>query len=190
MLLLAVPILALLDGCGGQDTSSDGGETTSAETVRETAPDGTGSGRTTSANAKEGAVPASVLGLTIALTPNGDSGVNGTAVLTDTTGGIEAILNVRNLYDQPDAEHPAHIHAGGTCAEDRVGNGAGVLYPLDPVVTGQNGDGSSTTEIPGVTVAELFSGAPKYVDVHLSTTADQASPSASCADIYTRTGGD
>lgn len=188
LLLFAVLTLAL-GACGG--TSSSEGEKSSAETTEETTGARTSGEETTTAKiGGAGAVPSDIMSVTIALIPNGDSGVSGTAIFTDTSAGIEATMNVQNLPDQPDTEYPTHIHEGGTCADDREGNSAEVKYPLNPVVAGQGGNGVSTTEIPGATVAQLFSDAPKYVDVHAATTEEQMSPSISCADIYTRTGGD
>jgi Cu/Zn superoxide dismutase len=184
ILLLAVLILALV-ACGGE------GDKTSTETAEETTNAGTSGEETTTAKiGGGGAVPSDILSVTLALIPYADSGVSGTAIFTDTSTGIEATVNVQNLPDQPDTEHLAHIHEGGTCADDRAGNAAEVKYPLNPVVTGQGGEGFSTTEIPDATVATLFSDAPKYVDVHAATTEEEMSPSISCADIYTRTGGD
>ena len=54
------------------------------------------------------------------LTESRDSGVSGTATLEDVEGGVEVTLEMRNL---PEAgiKHINHIHAGGTCADDRAG---------------------------------------------------------------------
>jgi hypothetical protein len=180
IVLLTVLILAL-GGCGSTETSSGEGETTSAET---------GGEGTTSAGTGGGAVPADIVSVTLSLTPSGDSGVGGTATLTDSSGGLEVTLNVRGLSGQPGVEHLAHVHESGTCADERAGNEAPVRYPLEPVITGRGGSGSSTTAIPDTTVIQLFSGAPKYVDVHAEATGDEAPPGVSCADIYTTTGGD
>ena len=190
ILPLAVLLLAL-SGCGGGDTSGES-VTTSAETGgEETTPARTSGGETTSAStSEEGTVPADVLSATVGLSPSQDSGVNGIAILTDTPSGTDVTINVRNLRSQPGVEHLAHIHEGGTCTNEREGNGAVVQYVLDTVTTGQGGNGSSTTAIPDVTVPQFFSGAPKYVDVHAETTGDEVPPSISCADIYTTTGGD
>lgn len=181
ILLLAVLILAL-GSCGSVDTSSVEEETPPADTGGEkTAPARAGRG---------GAVPADVVSVTLHLTPSGDSGVSGTTILTDTSSGLEAMLNVQNLPGQPGTEHPAHIHEGGTCADDRAGNEAPVRHPLEPAIVEQGETGSSSTVIPDTTVVQLFSGAPKYVDVHAEATGDEVPPGISCADIYTTTGGD
>jgi len=181
-LLLAVLILAV-GSCGSGGTSSSEEETPPAET---------GSEKSTPARTGErgAAIPADIVSVTLGLTSSGDSGVSGAAILTDTSNGIEVTLNVHDLPGQPGTEHPAHIHEGGTCAENRAGDEALVLYPLEPAITEQGGTGASTTMIPDTTVVQLFSGAPKYVDVHADTIGYEGPPGVSCADIYTMTGGD
>lgn len=187
-LLLAVLILAL-GGCGG--TSSEEGEKTSARTSGEEAPVETDDGGTTNVGTgARKAIPDDVLSITVRLVPSESSSVSGTAILADVSGGLEVTLNAQNLPGQPGAEHLAHIHEGGTCADGRVGNSAPVGYPLEPVVNGQGETGSSTTLLSDIDVVQLFSGAPKYVDVHDTSTDEEALPTISCADIYTTTGGD
>ena len=172
LLLLAVLIFAL-DGCGGGDTSSSSSEE-----------------GTTTAKASGGrTVPAEMVGATVLFTPSQDSGVNGIATLAEIGSGVEVTLNMQNLPDQPGTEHLAHIHEGGTCTDDRTGNGAPIQYPLDSVTTGRGGTGSSTTAIPNLTVTQLFSGLPKYINVHAEKT-DEVPPGISCADLSTTTGGD
>lgn len=173
VLLLLLAVLALtLGGCGGEDTSSeDGGgqgggeETTSAEA---------GGGETTTAE-----VPSS----TVYLTASGDSGVSGIAILTQTPGGVEVALDMQDLPTQVGTEHVAHIHEGGTCDDDRAGNVAPVLYELDPVYTGQDGTGSSSTSIADASLEQLLSGPPDYIDVHAEVTGDQGPPGVACADL-------
>jgi hypothetical protein len=82
---------------------------------------------------------------TVELQTLNDSGVTGTAVLTDLGNG-----STRVVIDVDPAEHPdmpAHIHPG-TCA-NLVPQ---PIYPLENVV-----DGASETEIQ-VTLDELFAG--------------------------------
>jgi Cu/Zn superoxide dismutase len=55
------------------------------------------------------------------LTPSRDSGVSGTATLTDVEGGVKVELNMQDLPEEG-VEHINHIHGGGTCAEDRKGS--------------------------------------------------------------------
>lgn len=180
-LLLFAMLTLVLGGCGSEGTSSGEGETTSAKTGGESS---------TPVKTNREAVPADIVGVTLSLTPIGDSGVSGTATLADKSGGLEVTLNVRNLPGQPGTEHPAHIHEGGTCTDAQAGNEAPVQHPLEPAITGQGGVGYSTTVIPDNTVTQLFSGAPKYVDIHAETAGDEAPPGVSCADIHTTTGGD
>lgn len=184
-LLLAAVLIFVLGGCGG---TPFGEEYAGDEQV--TSADA-GSEETTSGPARrEGTVPPDVLSATIGFSSSRGSGVSGTAVLADVPGGMRITLNIENLADQPGTEHTAHLHEGGTCADEREGSSPEVRHPLDSVVTEQSGNSSSTTAISDVTVAQLFSGSPKYVDVHAETAGDDEPPSLSCADIYTTTGGD
>src|SRR5918993_3372757 len=63
------------------------------------------------------------------LTQSRDSGVSGTATLEDVEGGVEVTLEMRDL-PEPGIKHINHIHAGGTCADDRAGRTAPVTIPL------------------------------------------------------------
>src|ERR671921_2512161 len=65
------------------------------------------------------------------LTQSRDSGVSGTATLEDVKGGVEVALEMRGL-PEPGIKHINHIHAGGTCADDRAGRTAPVTIPLEP----------------------------------------------------------
>ena len=123
---------------------------------------------------------------TLQLTPSRDSGVSGTATLTDTTEGVEATLELQGLPSASGTEHLAHIHAGATCADDRAGNGAPVEIPFESVVN-EGGAGTSTTVIPDATVAGLLDGTPRYVNVHAEKTGDAVPPGISCADVVATT---
>jgi hypothetical protein len=95
------------------------------------------------------------------------------------------IVAVEGLRTWPGTEHVAHIHEGGTCADDRAGNGAPVKYPLDPLIAPWNvwnGTASSATSIEGVTLEQLSVGPPKYVDVHSEQTG-YARQGIACADL-------
>ena len=120
-------------------------------------------------------------GQTLQLTPSGGSGVTGTAVLTDTANGLQVQLSVQGL-PKDGVQHLAHIHSGGTCADDRAGQGAPVEYPLESI-TAQGGMGSSTTVIPNVTLNQLSDGTPRYVNVHAEKTGEGTPPGISCADL-------
>ena len=119
---------------------------------------------------------------TLELTPSRDSGVSGTATLTDTAEGVEATLDLQGLPSGNGTEHLAHIHAGATCADDRAGNGAPVEFPFESVMN-EGGSGTSTTVIPDVTMDELLDGTPRYVNVHAEKTGDDVPPGISCADV-------
>jgi hypothetical protein len=192
LLLFAGSGFALV-GCGGG--GGDGGEETTAERTSggETTAERTSGGETTSARTVGGETTAARGEVTTAqfasanltLTPSGNSGVSGNANITDTPGGTNVALDVRGLLTQPGTEHVAHIHEGGTCADERAGNGAPVLYPLDPLVSKEDGTASSATSLDGVALRQLTSGAPKYVNVHAEPTGEAGvvPPGIVCADI-------
>jgi Cu/Zn superoxide dismutase len=55
------------------------------------------------------------------LTPSRDSGVSGTAILTDVEDGVKVELDMQGLPEEG-VEHINHFHGGGTCTEiGRVG---------------------------------------------------------------------
>ena len=178
LLLLAISVLALV-GClgqeeekGGEEEEKGGGETTSSA----------GGERT---GAGEETTTAELAATNVALTQSRDSGVVGNANITDTPGGVEVALDVEGLLTPPGTQHVAHIHEGGTCADDRADNGAPVQYPLDPLVTLEDGTASSATSIEGVTLEQLTSGAPKYVNVHAEPAGEGVPPGIACADLPT-----
>ena len=51
---------------------------------------------------------------TLQLTPSRDSGVSGTATLTDTGAGVEVQLDVHGIPTADGTEHIANIHVGAT----------------------------------------------------------------------------
>jgi Cu/Zn superoxide dismutase len=125
----------------------------------------------------------------IQLTPSRDSGVSGTATLTDVEGGVKVELNMRGL-PEAGVKHINHIHGGGTCADDRAGRTAPVTIPLKTVVAKDDGTGSATTTIEDVSVAQLFStDQERFILVHAKTKKGQGvPPGISCADLPQRTG--
>ena len=175
LLLMIFSVLAL-GGCqglfevGGGKEKEGGGETTAAEAESTVV-----GGRTT---------PPELAVTTVELTPSRNSGTSATANLTDTPGGVEVALAARGLPTQPGTEHIADIHVGGTCDDERAGSYVPVVYGLDPLYTGQDGTSSSATSIQGVTLDDLTSGSPKYVDIHAVPAGEEAeSPSIACADL-------
>ena len=123
-------------------------------------------------------------GTSVQLTPSRDSGVSGTATLEDVEGGVEVTLEMRGL---PEAgiEHINHIHAGGTCAEDRAGRTAPVTIPLKTVTAQEDGTGSATTTIEDVSVARLFDeDEERFVLLHAETKEGEGvPPGVACADL-------
>lgn len=125
------------------------------------------------------------------LTPSRDSGVSGTATITDTGGGVKVELNMRGL---PDAgiKHINHFHAGGSCAADRAGNVAPATIPLKTIVAREDGTGSAITTLEDVTLSQLFdSDKKRYIALHSKVEEGQGVPPViSCADVVEAAGTD
>jgi hypothetical protein len=123
------------------------------------------------------------------LTPSRNSGVSGTATLTDVDGGVRVELNMRGL-PEAGVEHINHFHGGGTCADDRAGRTAPVTLPLNKVVAKAHGTGSATSTIKAVTLGKLFGGdQARFILVHAKTQKGQGvPPGISCADLPQDTG--
>ena len=166
-ILLFVALVLVLSSCRAEGASSSSGEeTASAETASRT----------------------------VDLTPSKDSGVSGTATFTDTQNGVEVRLDMQGFKEDSRYQRMAHIHEGGTCADDRAGNGAPIEYALTPITLETESKGTSTTKIVGVTTDQLFSGSPRYVNVHTATRSIEEGPppeskrqtvppGISCADL-------
>lgn len=120
----------------------------------------------------------------VELTPSRDSGVSGTATLEDVEGGVEVALEMEGL-PEPSVKHINHIHAGGTCADDRAGNTAPVTIPLKTVVAQEDGTGSATTTIEDVTTAQLFGeDKERYILFHAKAKEGEGvPPGIACADL-------
>jgi Cu/Zn superoxide dismutase len=123
------------------------------------------------------------------LTPSRDSGVSGTATLTEAGGGVKVELNMKEL---PEAgiEHINHVHAGGTCTDDRAGRPAPATIPLKTIVARDDGTGSATTTLEDVTLSQLFDPAKdRYIALHARTKEGQGVPPViSCADVVKAAG--
>jgi hypothetical protein len=128
----------------------------------------------------------------LALHPEGDSGVRGTATFEDVSKGVSAKLELRGL-PKPNTLYLAHIHPG-TCAQgeqEEAEKGPGehgaagaaeeIEWPLSPVRSGTRGDGSSTTTLKHTTTEELFSGRSKHVNVHAVGSGNP--PVLACANL-------
>ena len=120
----------------------------------------------------------------VQLTQSRNSGVSGTAVLEDVEGGVEVALDMRGL-PEPGVKHINHIHAGGTCADDRAGRTAPVTIPLKTIVAREDGTGSATTTIEDVTVGQLFGeDKERFVLFHAkSEKGEGVPPGIACADL-------
>lgn len=120
----------------------------------------------------------------VTLTQSRDSGVSGTATLKDVEGGVEVTLEMRNL-PEPGVEHINHIHAGGTCADDRAGKTAPVTIPLKTITARDDGTGSATTSIKDVSVADLFGvDKERFILLHAETKEGEGiPPGIACADL-------
>jgi Cu/Zn superoxide dismutase len=123
------------------------------------------------------------------LKPIRDSGVSGTATLTNVEGGVQVKLNMRGL-PEAGVEHINHFHGGGTCADVQAGRMAPVTIPLNPVVAQEDGTGSATTTIKDVTLDELLGGDQKrFILLHAKSKEGQGvPPGISCADLPQRSG--
>ena len=123
-------------------------------------------------------------GVSVRLIQSRDSGVSGTATLQDVEGGVKVTLQMQNL-PQAGIKHINHIHAGGTCADDRAGRTAPVTIPLQTITAKKDGTGSATTTIKDVSVAQLF-GEEKERFILLHAEAKKGEgvpPGIACADL-------
>src|SRR5215204_6330693 len=118
------------------------------------------------------------------LTQSRDSGVNGTATLEDVKGGVKVTLEMRDL-PEPGIKHINHIHAGGTCADDRAGRTAPVTIPLKTITAQDDGTGSATTTIEDVSVAQLFGeDKERFILLHAEAKKGEGiPPGIACGDL-------
>jgi LPXTG-motif cell wall-anchored protein len=120
----------------------------------------------------------------VSLTQSRDSGVSGNATFQDVEGGVEVTLEMQDL---PEAgiKHINHIHAGGTCADDRAGRTAPVTIPLETITAQDDGTGSATTTIEDVSAAELFGeDKERFILLHAETKEGEGvPPGIACADL-------
>ena len=118
------------------------------------------------------------------LTESRDSGVSGNATFQEVEGGVEVTLQMQNL---PEAgiKHINHIHAGGTCADDRAGRTAPVTIPLETITAQNDGTGSATTTIEDVSAAQLFGeDEERFILLHAEAKKGEGvPPGIACADL-------
>lgn len=89
--------------------------------------------------------------VTIALSPQNDSGQSGTAVLTSEGAGTKVVITLSNAP----GPHPAHIHTG-SCP-----NPGAVVYPLTPVTNGRS------ETVVAASLSDILR-APHAINVHKS----------------------
>jgi Cu/Zn superoxide dismutase len=120
----------------------------------------------------------------VTLTPSRSSGVRGSATLKGVAGGVKVTLQMRNL-PEPGVKHINHIHAGGTCADDRAGRTAPVTIPLKTITVQKDGTGSATTILKDISVAELFrEDRERFILLHAKAEKGEGvPPGISCADL-------
>jgi hypothetical protein len=130
----------------------------------------------------------------LALVPEHGSGVNGTASFEEISEGVLVKLKLRGL-PKSNAFYLAHIHPGSCAQEAEEGephehgehaeagheHGGWIESPLSQVKSDSAGHGSSTTTLRESSVDKLFSGEPKYVNVHEAGSGNP--PILSCADL-------
>ena len=178
-----IAVLLLLASCGG---GSGGGRSSEEET---TTPASSTEG--TSAATEETATSTINAAATVILAAMNGSGAIGAATFTDVAEGVRVDLSVQRLPD-PNATYLTHIHPG-TCADEPGGEGeedahsehAGTMaeseYPLPPLSVDPQGRGSTTAVLEGVTVVELLSGEPKYINIHAEGPGNP--PSIACGQL-------
>jgi hypothetical protein len=120
----------------------------------------------------------------VTLTPSRDSGVRGSATLKGVAGGVKVTLQMRNL-PEPGVKHINHIHAGGTCADDRAGRTAPVTIPLKTITAQKDGTGSATTIIKGISLAQIFrENRERFILLHAKAEKGEGvPPGIACADL-------
>ena len=120
----------------------------------------------------------------VQLTQSRGSGVSGTATLSEVENGVEVTLEMQNL-PEAGVKHINHVHAGGTCADDRAGRTAPVTIPLKTVVAQEDGTGSATTTIEDVTMGQLFGeDKERFILLHARTVKGEGvPPGIACVDL-------
>ncbi len=114
----------------------------------------------------------------VQLRAQNNSGVTGTATLSNVKGGVQVVLSTMG---EPADAMPAHIHTGSCAKLDPAPK-----YALKSVTKGVDGSGqavgSSTTVVKGVTLAQLTS-APYAINLHKS--ANDLKDYVACGDLST-----
>lgn len=185
LVLPTIAVLFILAGCGG---TGGGGATTSAA-----ASEGT------SAATEETTTSNNNVTATVRLTPMNGSTTTGTATFTDVAQGVVRVeLSVLGLPATNVSTYLTHIHPG-TCAGEQSGDeeeqdsehehehsdhedtNEEIEYPLPPISADPQGQGFTSAVLDGVTVQELFSGEPKYINVHAEGSGNP--PALACGQL-------
>jgi hypothetical protein len=95
-------------------------------------------------------------------------------------GGAHGEEGYSQKHGESGHEHGGGSHEHGEASHEQ-GTGAKIEHPLSQVKSDSKGHGSSTTTLRGTTVEKLFSGEPKYVNVHEAGTGNP--PILTCADL-------
>src|SRR4051794_10734187 len=195
--LSLVAMIFFLAGCGGGGRSTSGTTTSEETTTASTTPSTAASTENETGNFAQ-----------VQLAPLNGSGVTGTASFTDVAQGVRVDLSVQGLPD-PNASYLTHIHPG-VCADEEQGgeeeheapheddhadhdqgdehNEEGTMaeieYPLPPITPDSEGRGTTTTVLEGVTVEQLFSDNPKYINVHAEGSGNP--PAIACSPLSRR----
>ena len=145
------------------------------------------------------------------LSSTNNSGVSGSATFTKAATGTRIELELRDLPEpdeiylshvHPDScedkdhhdplegettDHRGHEHGHEELADVHVeeehaeATADEIVYPLTPVESNAAGAGSSTTMLEGITLDELLSHGPRYLNVH--ATSSGVPPQLACANL-------
>jgi len=113
-----------------------------------------------------------------------DSGVSGTADLRDVEDGVEVTVNMQGLPEEG-VEHLNHFHGDGRCSDVEYGENVPITIPLNNIVANEDGTGSATTTLEGVTLSRLFDRSQnRVILVHDEAYEGEGIPAAiACVDV-------
>ena len=124
----------------------------------------------------------------ISLLTTDGSDVSGTASFEGNERGVKVKLEVQNLAES-NATYLAHIHPGSCGTGDHehgdnhghAGADDEIEYPLSSVKPDRRGNGASTTMLQGITLEQLFSEGPTYINVHAAGSGEPSQ--LACANL-------
>jgi len=190
LVLPTIAVLFILAGCGG--TGGGGAYYSDEETTTSAA-----ASERTSAATEETTTSNNNVTATVRLTPMNGSTTTGTATFTDVAQGVVRVeLSVLGLPDTNASTYLTHIHPG-TCADEQSGDeeeqdsehehsdhedtNEEIEYPLPPISADPQGQGFTSAVLDDVTVQQLFSGKPKYINVHAEGSGNP--PALACGQL-------